>query len=139
MRLGSGKRKTFFPTDPIYFQIKGKDVNFGCMNNRAGVWKIIFMLLFMVLQRNSMAQFIIAGSVSSGDTYTDVFPDSLLDAGPYHLSDHPGESIRLDTDSDGVDDIQVYTWGGGGLGGGGGACIVAPIIPNAEIISHWDT
>ena len=99
---------------------------------------VIFALLWLCTNL-LRAQGIVAGSVSLNDSYTDTVPDSVLEAAPVHLSNHPGDTLALDVDSDGVLDLMISTWGGGGLGGGGGNCMLTPLIPNAEICAHWDT
>ncbi len=101
------------------------------------VYLLFFLLHFTF--KICEAQFILAGTVSGKDTYFDIVPDSALEALNVHLSPYPGETIKLDVDSDGIQDYQIDTYGGGGLGGGTGGCVIVPLGAHASVASHMDT
>ncbi len=102
--------------------------------------KLAAILLILIVSVNkSAAQFVVAGTVSVNDTYFDIIPDTVLYALNVHITPYPGESVLLDLNIDGIDDVKIFSYGGGGLGGGQGACKVNPLNPALGIKMHDDT
>jgi hypothetical protein len=87
---------------------------------------------------NVFAQYSITGQVSGNDIYTNLEPDSIVQAQVVHLSTMGG-SFSVDVDKNGSMDFSFSASGGGGLGGGSGSSYVSALRSDIKIITHSET
>lgn len=87
---------------------------------------------------NSFAQNSITGQVSQNDIYTNIEPDSSIQAVAVHLSELDGR-IDIDVDKNGVMDFRFYASGGGGLGGGSSGCTLSSFSSENKLLTHPET
>jgi len=99
---------------------------------------ILFPICVFAGMGSSFGQSIITGQVSQNDIYTNIEPDSTIQAAAVHLSTLQG-TIDIDVDGNGVMDFRFYASGGGGLGGGSTACTITPLQAENMILSHPET
>jgi len=99
----------------------------------------LILCLGYLLSSNAQSQFIVAGSYSPGDVYTDLIPDSVQIAMAVHLSPYPTYYFNIDLDSNGIEDVEITSGGNGGLGGGSGGSGIDPLQPNVELVAYYDT
>jgi hypothetical protein len=96
---------------------------------------LILSSVLLTLAMTSRAQSIVAGLYDTADVYVDIVPDTSVSAAPISIAMYIHDTVKLDMDQDGVNDLIVTGSATGGLGGGLATAMIRSLRP-AEVFSR---